>query len=292
MTRRKAVDHDDPATPIERLDVKPSVQRKLFMLSGNECAWAKCRQVLVPADGGWFGEIAHIRAAEEGGPRADKTMTNNERRAFENLLLLCAKHHQLIDDTETRHRYSRTFLEGVKRRHESRYERALDDFGRNEQEFVDHTHANVVTHCSTLLGFYGTDFLTEEERLDDVPAINKIADQLGRVTLAARQLLCLVVEHDSQLGVAEAANRGGISKQKVRDLVDELQRLSLAYINPTPRNELDPGEVRERIIAYDSGHDHPVFDHEFWQGLCTYVADHPSITLDDIIVGLDFSLLD
>ncbi|MFC8409474.1 hypothetical protein [Arthrobacter sp. NPDC057259] len=45
-------------------------------------------------------EIAHIYGAKAGSARYDETMTDNERRAFSNLVLMCSPHHDLID---TRH---------------------------------------------------------------------------------------------------------------------------------------------------------------------------------------------
>jgi hypothetical protein len=39
--------------------------------------------------GVFIGQLCHIEAAEEGGQRFNERMTNEERRAFENLLLLC-----------------------------------------------------------------------------------------------------------------------------------------------------------------------------------------------------------
>ncbi|WP_143653610.1 hypothetical protein [Streptosporangium subroseum] len=43
-------------------------------------------------------EIAHIRAAERGGPRYDPTMSDDQRRDFANLLLLCTAHHDHADE--------------------------------------------------------------------------------------------------------------------------------------------------------------------------------------------------
>jgi hypothetical protein len=41
--------------------------------------------------------IAHIRGAHSGSPRYDPSMTEDERRGFENLILLCKPHHDLVD---------------------------------------------------------------------------------------------------------------------------------------------------------------------------------------------------
>lgn len=45
---RPADPHDDPDAPVQRLDIMPRVQRRLFLLSGNGCAFADCREVLAP----------------------------------------------------------------------------------------------------------------------------------------------------------------------------------------------------------------------------------------------------
>lgn len=42
-------------------------------------------------------DIAHIRGAEPGSARYDPAMTDDERRAHANLILLCRGHHTLVD---------------------------------------------------------------------------------------------------------------------------------------------------------------------------------------------------
>lgn len=42
-------------------------------------------------------EIAHIRGAKPGAARFDPNMTDPERAAIENLILLCKTHHKLVD---------------------------------------------------------------------------------------------------------------------------------------------------------------------------------------------------
>lgn len=76
--------------------------RALFSRAGNRCAFEECRRLLVSTDAKGdlvvLGEIAHIVAEHDNGPRADPGMPVAERNAYANLLLLCNVHHQLIDD--------------------------------------------------------------------------------------------------------------------------------------------------------------------------------------------------
>lgn len=283
--------HDDPETSAERLQIKSTVRTRLLLLSGNRCAWTTCKQALAPEEGGMFGEIAHIRAAEKSGPRFDATMTNNERRGFDNLLLLCGKHHTLIDHVDTWHQYPRADLEEIKRLHEAPLLRALDDLGRAEEEYVDHTRGTAVVHCTTLKRMYGA-MLDEENRLGTVESVNKIANHLGTVTRAARQLLCDVVEKNEQMGVAEAARRSHRPRREIYDLLDELMRLHLAEVYPDEFAE--PGDPRQRIVLLGQGvwSHNPVFDYPFWRDLRKHVDERDDLRFADLIVGLDFSLLD
>jgi len=74
-----------------------STIKRLFALSGNECAFPQCRIRLVEDDGTIVGEACHIHAAEPGGPRFKPMQSDDDRRAFDNLILLCANHHRVVD---------------------------------------------------------------------------------------------------------------------------------------------------------------------------------------------------
>lgn len=74
----------------------------LFTLSRERCYWPPCSQPTVVMVGSTplvnvF--IAHIRAASPGGPRYDPRMSDDERRAFSNVILLCKVHHEYVDRT-------------------------------------------------------------------------------------------------------------------------------------------------------------------------------------------------
>lgn len=73
---------------------------KLFSNSGGYCQNPKCLTPLFRDTGTktvHTAEMAHIFAANDDGPRADKEMSPDERGAFENLILLCPTCHTMID---------------------------------------------------------------------------------------------------------------------------------------------------------------------------------------------------
>lgn len=86
--------------------------KRLFALSGNKCAFPNCNTPLVEDSGTVTGEICHIRAASPGGPRFDKMQSECERHGAANLLLLCARHHKLIDSEPEK--YTTSVLEQFK----------------------------------------------------------------------------------------------------------------------------------------------------------------------------------
>jgi hypothetical protein len=73
--------------------------RILWARSGNRCAYPKCRTEMAP-DGTktTLGEIAHIVAKSNDGPRGNDPLPLEQRDDYDNLILLCPTHHKIVDD--------------------------------------------------------------------------------------------------------------------------------------------------------------------------------------------------
>lgn len=91
--------------------------KTLFAKSGNRCAYMDCPVPLVEDNNCVTGEICHIRAFKKGEARYDASQTDAQRNAPENLILMCARHHKIIDDDPTL--YSVAVLTALKRERES-----------------------------------------------------------------------------------------------------------------------------------------------------------------------------
>ncbi len=75
-------------------------QKAIFRLARGTCYFPGCsREILTyeSAEPLVDVQIAHIAAAEPGGPRYDSSKTDEERRSIDNLILLCQAHHNLVD---------------------------------------------------------------------------------------------------------------------------------------------------------------------------------------------------
>src|SRR5262245_21745684 len=93
-------------------------------LSGNRCAWQHwdtgrgCDVELCRPE--WprpAAKFAHIYGENDGSARWDATKSAEELRGFENIIVLCANHHDLIDYLEP-DKYPPEVLIAMKQQHE------------------------------------------------------------------------------------------------------------------------------------------------------------------------------
>ncbi len=93
----------------------------LWGRSGNKCAIPECRNDLIADetetdDESIIGDEAHIVARNSDGPRGISDMTSDERDKYDNLILLCRKHHKIVDDQPNY--YTVEKLKEIKQQHE------------------------------------------------------------------------------------------------------------------------------------------------------------------------------
>ncbi|WP_160164226.1 HNH endonuclease [Natrialba taiwanensis] len=80
------------------MSYKQSTLKKLWAASGNQCGYPDCENEVVDIETETVvGEICHIRAQSEGGPRYDPSLSDEEIDEYSNLILLCPTHHTHID---------------------------------------------------------------------------------------------------------------------------------------------------------------------------------------------------
>lgn len=82
--------------------IDPRTKQILWGKAGATCSFPGCNRHLVrdatPEDREVLvGEIAHIVAQSKGGPRAEVPVPGGNIDGFDNLVLLCHEHHELVD---------------------------------------------------------------------------------------------------------------------------------------------------------------------------------------------------
>ncbi len=104
--------------------VPQKVQSALWASAAGRCQYRGCNQDLVGDlisgnEDALFGFIAHIVADSATGPRGDPDRSPKLAKSLDNLMLLCAVHHKLIDVDDVAD-HPELFLMEMKAKHEAR----------------------------------------------------------------------------------------------------------------------------------------------------------------------------
>ena len=82
--------------------------------------------------------VAHIIASDPGGPRGHKELSQKLSDKLENLMLMCDKHHTLIDDPSTGGKnFPAELLQDMKREHEENIEQVCNYLNKQRTEVVN-----------------------------------------------------------------------------------------------------------------------------------------------------------
>jgi hypothetical protein len=268
---------------VKRLEPTPATIKKLFAYSGNQCAIPNCKELLVDKTGAMLGKIAHIHAAEKGGPRFLSSMTNEQRRAFENLLLVCGKHHDIIDYPGNVDAYSAEALRKFKAEHEGRFRRAERQL---IEQVSDTTQATQPTYPKTLrrLGeVLGVADMVDHE--DEIEGIRIFIDKLKVLPLEQRAFAIEVAKRmrllDAEnLLVEDATGAFHIGNTKLTNHMRVLERHGLGCIN-------EGHNYREYFVE--------LFDRKSggnpWIEMPDF-CDKAGLPIDSLVYELDFSQYD
>ncbi len=213
----------------ERLPITPSVVKKLFSYTGNQCANPKCKQELVDAGGTMLGKIAHIHAAKNGA-RFDINMSDEQRREFSNLIVVCGICHDKIDDPDRQIEFTADILKKWKERHETRFQRA-------EAEFVD-LYRDLTEIAQPIFPLTLKALATAVEDpsavgcLDQIKGISEFIEKLRLLPLSTRDFAIKIARRmisrcKDRLPAEDVAQAFGITNNEINQLTDILDDHSL-----------------------------------------------------------------
>jgi hypothetical protein len=108
--------------------IKPRDQKILCYKSYNRCAIPECRKELVldkaeSDNNSIIGMIAHIVGENEGSARYDALFPEDKRNGNDNLIMVCANCHKMIDDQPDKYTVER--LHRIKKEHEEWAQKSL-----------------------------------------------------------------------------------------------------------------------------------------------------------------------
>ncbi|HEY5176804.1 MAG TPA: HNH endonuclease signature motif containing protein [Terriglobales bacterium] len=76
--------------------------KALFAKSAGYCAFPNCPELCIKDateldSVAVYAKIAHIVGHSDNGPRSDSSMSQNIRDSYQNWILLCPNHHDIVD---------------------------------------------------------------------------------------------------------------------------------------------------------------------------------------------------
>ncbi|MBO0134076.1 hypothetical protein [Agrobacterium burrii] len=268
---------------VKRLEPTPATIKKLFAYSGNQCAIPNCKDFLVDETGAMLGKIAHIHAAEKGGPRFLASMTNEQRRGLDNLMLVCGKHHDIIDYPGNVEVYNDVALRKFKAEHEGRFRGAERQL---IEQVSDTTQATLPTYPKTLkrLGevFGVTEMMDHEEEVEGVRIfIDKLKvlplEQRAFAVEVARRMRLLDAE---KLLVEDVTGAFHIGSTKLKNHMRVLERHVLGCINEGHNYQEYFVELFDRKPGGNP-----------WIEMLDF-CDRVGVSIDTLVYDLDFSQYD
>lgn len=252
-----------------------------------------CDHLIIDGRGVVVGHVCHIEAALPDGARFNPEMSNEQRRAGANLVLMCGGHHKQIDSKEYEDKYDLTRVRKIKRDHEARFKGIGDSLRQAfKSSYADTTDALRPTGT----GFCGRLEKTIPNcRVDEEQAEERrqqLADYIDRMSKVPEP------ERDFMLGVIKRAVKLG-SANSILVHVDDLK--NALRIPITRMKNLGAALERYRVgdidlYSTDRG-DEP---HAFVRDPSEYVSwfdivrfcDRTGERLEEFVIRLNFGLLD
>lgn len=309
---------------VTRLPIKDKTMRELMFASGGRCAMTDCGLPLISASGGWIGTVAHIVGAEPGGPRGKSGKTPEQRREFQNLVLMCATHGREVDAPETgEKRFPVAMLEAIKKKHEAKISKAvknaikedvsgerdaaglLDTGLRPAQSSID------AAGLGEAMGFHAP---AEADKIDRLQAsLGEAKSCLQRLSRPGLEGLCQILKiwvincRDDRTGdygwgdytsgratlpYEAVANRVGRTRDDDFDAVlRELKAFDLIEVSVD-----EYAHTAEYVLrspwSFSSGNGRYGYLYDFWGAAADFLWAGHSVMVDEWALGLDFSIFD
>ncbi|MCW9705652.1 hypothetical protein [Fodinibius salsisoli] len=264
----------------KRLEPKKDTLRELFLKSGNQCAHPDCKEVMMDDNGVFIGQLCHIEAALPGGERFNPDQSNEDRRHFDNLMLMCYTHHQVTNDVKE---YPVERLKKIKATHEERYTNVEDkifDSITDKTKKIDKKPPSDLSTISDSLNWN----LKEEQLEVTERDIRDFFEVLSDVPENSRRVYTIMIERyeeDFFDYVVNPEELEEVTKTSSEELLKHIRILNRYDLTSMPYTNID--DKPEVEILKINGWGIPITLLEF--------AEKENIELSKLIVDLNFGLL-
>jgi len=210
-------------------------QRDIKLLwgrSGNRCAMCRIEMTL-EGNEETLGEMAHIVASSNEGPRGESDIPENDRDNYENLILLCPNHHTQIDKDPGS--WSVEKLHKLKKEHEEWVTSLLGTEGFQVKQ-VDNS-----------------EYVSQQEQIWTENSNNRVVMVVGLTPLTVEDDLIDPLDNDVRNSLEQAQITSGTVKDNVNKFNTRTSENGL--IN----ERISDNHSGYSIEIYRSGHCHYLF---------------------------------
>jgi hypothetical protein len=270
---------------VQRLALKKETLRELYLKSGNWCAFPGCKKRLFNIKGVFVAQICHIEAAEEGGQRFNPLQTNEQRRHFSNLMLMCYDHHKERDDVS---KFNVDRMRRMKADHELMFSDVVEKMLLTVQDYTDLSlpcFAKNLRQLDKVLGWSNTEDQLEETLKD----LNEVVSRLAKIPLPSRNLFLILVKRATRArfgadylvtSVPEIQQATNLATHELRDCFSILDRNGFTF-------EADRDDLGGEMV--DISNTKNLW--AVWKDLREF-CEKRAIDLSLLVINLDFSVLD
>lgn len=279
----------------KRLTPKADVLREIYLLSGNNCAMPDCDHVIIDRSGVVVGHVCHIEAALPAGARFNPAQSNEDRRAINNLVLMCAGHHSQIDSKKHQATWTVARLKKIKNNHEKKFiglDNSLKQAFKNS--YIDSTDDLAPTVSKV---FTELERLIPDTKLDDDSQeqsrrkqIRNFVEKLSKVPANEREFMVSIIRRAMKLNrkndqvcvhVDDVKSAFKIGHGKIKLLGAALERYSVGSVSLAC-----VGEGDEYHVMIDEPSEYVT-----WGDIVRF-CEKSGNNLDDFVLRLKFDLLD
>lgn len=300
-----------PGKTSTRLPVKPSVMRQLMFASGGRCAMTDCGLPLVSPTGGWIGTVAHIIGAEKDGPRGADSASAEERRSFDNLLLMCATHGRDVDAPETGEKFFPIDkLRTMKAAHETKISdavaRAIEDelSGVRTGEGLLDTSLRASNAATTAQGLAESMmFADEKSKKELLKALEEARSRLQRLSQPALDALSQILgiwllrSQDHKRQTYEFGDPGGPHPRLPISTLDNRLKRGVDQSFDSAKHELmahglfsvDADEYDQDYVLHEPW---ALLSFKFWICAASFLYEGHAVEIQEWIKTLDFTIFD
>lgn len=272
---------------IQRLNPTLRTLKRLFALSQNQCAFQNCTCQVVNEYGQLIAEVCHIEAANRLGERFNPNQSNEDRRQFENLILLCQRHHKETNDVI---RFPASVMKKMKADHEAKANATNTPSDLAQQRFIDRSSSSNPQFPSNLRRLD----LSNVDR-SFFPDARKIMEAVANLPSLTRSLYAnaLAYGHIDDLSIycdpIEMEQRLGVTSRELLPHFSILERHGLMWIPEYQDDWRDPPTrgARSYFRQFDRD-DNGIY---FLILVCREFKVKKSVLID-IIESLNFQMLD